>query len=326
MPGTPLPVNLLCGYLGAGKTTLLNRLLTQDDQRILVMVNDFGDIAVDAALISARSADTIQLSNGCICCSMAGGMFDAFERALSWRGRVDRLVIEASGVAEPARLTAFARAEPDLECRAVVVVVDPQTLLERLDDPRIGTVLWRQIEGADIACLSRQDLITQDQRDDIEQRLLQINPSLVIADRTEGGIWAGLDAPHCDLTVNPLPGGAPHSQVFARATLLRDHAPDRVTFLRLLHDAAPRLHRLKGFVRFADRKHTDLIQVAGKSASVTPAPADPGLGPAVRLVLIGPDRAAIDDFTQNLDRTAPPDAAPGNRTQTQPNATNTGNE
>lgn len=151
LAAAPLPVNVLCGYLGAGKTTLLNRLLAQDGQRILVMVNDFGEIAVDAALISAQSADTIQLSNGCICCSMAGGMFDAFERALAWRGKVDRLIIEASGVAEPARLTAFARAEPELDCRAVIVVVDPLTLAQRLDDPRIGGVLWRQIEGADIA-------------------------------------------------------------------------------------------------------------------------------------------------------------------------------
>ena len=99
----PLPVNLLCGYLGAGKTTLLNRLLDRQGERILVMVNDFGDIAVDAALIAGRSADTIQLSNGCICCSIGGGLFDAFERALSLRNRVDRLVIEASGVAEPRR-------------------------------------------------------------------------------------------------------------------------------------------------------------------------------------------------------------------------------
>ena len=106
----PLPVNVLCGYLGAGKTTLLNRMLSEGRERVLVMVNDFGDIAVDAALIADRSADTIQLSNGCICCSFGSGLFEAFERALGYRGQVDRLVIEASGVAEPMRLAAFARA------------------------------------------------------------------------------------------------------------------------------------------------------------------------------------------------------------------------
>lgn len=308
MSEAPLAVNLLCGYLGAGKTTLLNRLLAQDDQRILVMVNDFGDIAVDAALISARSAETIQLSNGCICCSMAGGMFDAFERALTWRGQVDRLVIEASGVAEPARLTAFARAEPELDCRAVVVVIDPQTLAQRLDDPRIGTVLWRQIEGADIAYVSRQEVIGEKQRAEITQRLIQINPTVTIMNQPDAEFVSALDAAHCDLTVSQFPGGAPHSQLFARATLLRDNTPDLGSFLQLLNEAVPRLHRLKGFVQFKGCESPELVQLAGKTVSVTRAPADPGPGPALRLVLIGPDRKAIDEFTRQLDGITSADA------------------
>lgn len=301
MAPAPLPVNVLCGYLGAGKTTLLNRLLAQDNQRMLVMVNDFGDVAVDAALISARSADTIQLSNGCICCSMAGGMFAAFERALTWQGNVDRLVIEASGVAEPARLTAFARAEPDLDCRAVVVVVDPFTLSDRLNDPRIGGVLWRQIEGADIAYLSRCDLLTPVRRGQVERRLHQINPALAIRDRAVPALMAAMDGPHSDLTVAALPGSGTHGDLFARATLLREQAPDRAAFLRLLEEAAPGLHRAKGFVRFAGQDAPELVQLAGREITAVAPPNDPGPGPAVRLVLIGPDRSAIDRFRDGLD-------------------------
>ncbi len=302
MVAAPLPVNVLCGYLGAGKTTLLNRLLAQDDQRILVMVNDFGDVAVDATLISARSADTIQLSNGCICCSMAGGMFAAFERALTWQGKVDRLVIEASGVAEPARLTAFARAEPDLNCRAVVVVVDPFTLPDRLIDPRIGGVLSRQIEGADIAYLSRCDQLTPTRRGQVQRLLHQINPALAIRDRADAELMEAMGSPHSDLTVAPLPGSGMHGDLFARATVLLAQAPDRAAFLRLLEEAAPGLHRAKGFVRFAGQDALELVQLAGCKITAVAPPNDPGPGPAVRLVLIGPAQSAIDRFRDRLNR------------------------
>ena len=300
MTPAPLPVNVLCGYLGAGKTTLLNRLLAGGDQRILVMVNDFGDVAVDAALISARSADTIQLSNGCICCSMAGGMFDAFERALEWRGRVDRLVIEASGVAEPARLAAFARAEPDMDCRAVVVVIDPTSVGTRLEDPRVGDVVRRQIEGADIAVLSRRDRLSDGALHDVVALATAINPSLLIHAGDEPGLLAAMDTPHSDLSPAVVPGHVSHGQIFARATIRDDMAPTREGFLRLLKQAAPDLHRAKGFVRFADETAPTLVQLAGGEVVLSAPPADPGAGPAIRLVLIGPDAAALARFQDDL--------------------------
>ncbi|MBY6142085.1 GTP-binding protein [Leisingera daeponensis] len=291
----PLPVNVICGYLGAGKTTLLNRLLTESKERIIVMVNDFGDIAVDAALVSARSADTIQLSNGCICCSMAGGMFDAFERALSLREAADRLVIEASGVAEPARLTAFARAEPDLDCRSVVVVVDPFTLGQRLQDDRIGGVVRRQIEGADVAYLSRSDRKPDEQSRKARARVMLTNPSSAIHYSMGKAFLNAMDAPHVDMTVSTLPGDA-HADLFSRATVLQDDAPEREGFLDRLRAAALSLHRAKGFVRFASEDAPSLVQLAGGEITVCKPPNDPGPGPAVRLVLIGTDDAALRRF------------------------------
>ena len=124
----PLPVTVIAGYLGAGKTTLVNHLLRHaGGRRLSVLVNDFGKIAIDADLIAARDGDSMTLANGCVCCSIGGDLYRALTRALDRRPRADALVIEASGVAEPARLAEIARAEPDLLLAGIVVLVDARS-------------------------------------------------------------------------------------------------------------------------------------------------------------------------------------------------------
>ncbi|WP_025897074.1 CobW family GTP-binding protein [Sneathiella glossodoripedis] len=101
----PLPVTVISGFLGSGKTTLVNRLLkSTTNERLLVLVNDFGDIAIDQDLIMAEEDGMISLANGCVCCSMGGELYEAFDRILSISPPPDHLVIEASGVAEPQKL------------------------------------------------------------------------------------------------------------------------------------------------------------------------------------------------------------------------------
>lgn len=292
----PLPVNILCGYLGAGKTTLLNRMLTESEQRVLVMVNDFGDINIDAALISTRATDTIQLSNGCICCSMGSGLFEAFERALSLANRVDRLLIEASGVAEPARLATFARAEPDLSCKAVVAVIDPATVSQRLNDPRIGAVLHRQIEGADIIFLSRGDIMEPAILDEAERLVGSINPVAFCARNADACFRTALDADHDGTVLAALAGSGKHDRMFARQTMLLETEPDRAGFLDCLRAHAQSVHRLKGFVRFAGEQSMTFVQLAGGNLEFTSAPASAGTR-AATLVAIAPDARALERLT-----------------------------
>ena len=296
---TPLPVNLLCGYLGAGKTTLLNRLLMQGEERVLVMVNDFGDINVDAALVSARSADTIQLSNGCICCSMGAGLFEAFERALALANRVDRLVIEASGVAEPARLATFARAEPDLSCRAVVAVVDPGSIAARLADPRVGGVLHRQIEGADLVYLSRTDTLPEDEVTAAARLVQDLNPVARVFHGAGPDFIAALDVAHDGAMLSPFGGGGDHGRIFARRSIVGREKPQRAAFLEALRAQAGAVHRLKGFVRFAEGGPLALVQLAGGRVELAEAPEDGDPVP-VRLVAIGPDAGALDRLVAAL--------------------------
>lgn len=105
MNDTKLPFTVIGGYLGAGKTTLVNNLLTQTNGlRAAVLVNDFGVVNIDAALIAEHAGDTISLTNGCMCCSMADGLYMAVGQILKHAERLDLIIIEASGVAEPGKI------------------------------------------------------------------------------------------------------------------------------------------------------------------------------------------------------------------------------
>ena len=296
----PLPVNILCGYLGAGKTTLLNRLLSAERERILVMVNDFGDIAVDAALIARQSADTIQLNNGCICCSMGGGIFEAFERALDLRGKVDRLVIEASGVAEPERLTRFARAERDFDCRAVIAVADPATLADRLVDPRIGQVAERQIKGADMVYLSRADRTSRAVQRRAASLVARLNPLASQHAEPDQRFFDALAAPHDGTSLSALTPVEDHRQLFSSRTI-DIGSITRSDLVAIIDRYRNSVHRMKGYLHLSDSDQSHLLQLASSVLSLEQAEApDPAM--LNRLVAISPDGDALTELAAELQR------------------------
>ncbi len=151
-----LPLTVIGGYLGAGKTTLINRLLSEDHgQKLMVMVNDFGSINIDAALLESASDDTITLTNGCVCCTMGADLFMAMNDVLDRRPRPDHLLIEASGIADPARIAAAARAEPDMAYGGTIVVVDALNFETLADDPQIGAQVRDQVAAADLVLVGK---------------------------------------------------------------------------------------------------------------------------------------------------------------------------
>ncbi len=248
-----IPVTIIGGYLGAGKTTLINRLLAERKPAgIAVMVNDFGAINIDAELLRESADGRIRsFANGCICCSI-GEDFGAALDALRVESRsIERVLVEASGVATPANLKRQCRA-PGFHPHGCVVVVDAENHGRKLQDKYVGALLEQQIHEAD---------------------WLHLN-------RTEHGINL-VDALQPRLTLNELvhldeslPGSAPAKETsqttlaFASVSVRQHQTVEKRTLTRLLSELPAWIERAKGFVRTPDR--TLLVQHSGGRFDIAP--------------------------------------------------------
>jgi len=135
----PIPVTVVGGFLGAGKTSLVNGILEQsEERRIAVLVNDFGALCVDASLVSARSARTISLANGCICCTLVDGLAQALLDVLQFDPPPDHLLVEASGVSDPRRIAQVGRADPALADGGTLVLVAADQIRALACDRYVG--------------------------------------------------------------------------------------------------------------------------------------------------------------------------------------------
>jgi G3E family GTPase len=157
-----IPLIVIGGFLGSGKTTLLNHLLKHNDgRRLAVLVNDFGAINVDAALVVSRGADTISLQNGCVCCQIGGDLTDALIRVIGSTPPPDAIVIEASGVSDPWRIAQVGLSDPALALDGVIVMVDATSVLAQADDPLLGDTVLRQLRAADLLVLNKCDRVDE---------------------------------------------------------------------------------------------------------------------------------------------------------------------
>lgn len=146
-----LPLTVISGYLGAGKTTLINALLADPHGlRLMVMVNDFGAINIDKALIEAEDENVLALTNGCVCCTMGADLFMALGDVLDRKPRPDHLIIEASGIANPKAIANTAIAEPDLRYAGIVTLVDALNITDLLSDALVAPQVHEQIAAADL--------------------------------------------------------------------------------------------------------------------------------------------------------------------------------
>lgn len=187
------PVTVLSGFLGSGKTTLLNHMLKADHGlRIAVMINDFGEVNIDKDLVVGQTGDVVELSGGCLCCTIRGDLLESARALLSSGREFDCLIVETSGLAEPAAV-AQTFLVPELEesfrLDAVVTVVDSANIETWLEHNETAA---EQIRCADLLVVNKLDLVTPEDVDRIKIRLTGINVDARVLPSINGNVPVGL--------------------------------------------------------------------------------------------------------------------------------------
>ncbi len=176
------PVTVLTGYLGAGKTTLLNRILTEDHgKKYAVIVNEFGEVGIDNDMVVDTDEEIFEMNNGCICCTVRGDLIRILEGLLKRRGRFDGILIETTGLADPAPVAQTFFMDEDVQSKteldAIVTVVDAKHLLGEIDKAHEAQ---EQLAFADIVILNKTDLVNEEEIKEVEARIRRINPTTEI--------------------------------------------------------------------------------------------------------------------------------------------------
>lgn len=186
----PIALTVIGGYLGAGKTSLINHLLRNaDGRRIGVIVNDFGSLAIDADLLEGadRDGEVIGLANGCACCSVGAGLHEALEALTARADRLDHVVIEVSGVADPTAAAAWATVPP-FEPAGVIVLADASAVERLAGDRYVGDDVRRQLRGADLLAVTKTDLCSPEQAARTAAWLDDVAPGVPRIDVIDGAI------------------------------------------------------------------------------------------------------------------------------------------
>ena len=297
---TPLPVTVIGGYLGAGKTTLVNHLLRHPEgRRLAVLVNEFGDLPIDADLIQRRDEDMIAIAGGCVCCSYGSDLIEALERMLTLDPRPDHLLIEASGVALPGGIASSLTLLIGYRLDAVLVLADAETVRTRAADRYLGDTIARQLAEADLVLLNKADLVPAGDLAETATWLAEAAPHAQTVTATNAALPASLAL---GIATERLRTGARQhhhdSAAYDTASIDVAGSVDAEALARALADPALGLLRAKGFVPVTDGG-LRTIQTVAHRWNVSPAPA--GIASAG---IAGPGRLVAIALPGRLDRQA----------------------
>ena len=303
---TQIPVTILSGFLGAGKTTFLCKLLTESQHNILAIVNDVAAINIDAALIRAASAETIQLENGCACCLLNSDLQYALAEIGARDLAPDAIVIEASGLSDPMGIAQAVANNETTVLDGVITLLDAETMDQYFDDPLSATLMQRQLQAAHLICLTKT-------KDDDDLSVLQAAISVIAPGRAIIALNT-LAAALPEIVLGALMRGArpePSSQRhdyagFTTAVIEWPESPCAEAFFALLARIPESIYRIKGWVTLEQKGHLTRYEVQAVGSSWRVSCREVAQESA-QLVIIGRrDSEAFTGFCMMLRALAPP--------------------
>ena len=272
--GAPIPVTIIAGFLGAGKTTLINRILHgETGLRIAAMVNDFGELNIDASLLGDRSSGVVSLSNGCICCSLQGELADEIDQLLlTQNGKIDHILIECSGLSDPMRIADILR-YPGFRGRVrlntIVAVLDAANITKLGD---VEAELARaQLGGADIVLVNKTDLVEKKDIAIVETDWILQDTARIATIQGNAPVHLILDSGTPQQENNkPCPENSNHSEQFSTWVWSSEDLVDLNLLRSVLKSFAPQLLRAKGIVQAYPNGQHILLQMVGSRIDLSP--------------------------------------------------------
>ncbi|MEB3340926.1 GTP-binding protein [Okeania sp.] len=265
-----IPVSIITGFLGSGKTTLLNHILkNKQDLRVAVLINEFGDIDIDSQLLVSIEEDMVQLNNGCICCSLNHGLVAAVERVLATDKKIDYLVIETTGIADPfpILLTFLATKLRELtRIDSILTVVDAETFSPNHFD---SEAVLKQIAFADIILLNKTDLVSGERLQEVESniKLIKQEAKILYTEYSQVALPLILDVgltPVAEYILSQkYQSGHLENDGFMAVSFESDRPMDVFKFENFLEHISGDLFRAKGILWLDDIEHPHIFQMSG---------------------------------------------------------------